>query len=389
MYTISLFNQPLFDPRLIGYSVIEPTLECETNKISTLTFTIYPNNPQYGNIECYKSILKVYRDGALIGIQQPVRAERAFQGGITYTCEDILGRLNRINVVPSIGGSGIAVFIGAICSRHNERFSDFTMTVGTVSQDLEEDFSYSISEYMTLWEALEKHLFDKAKEAYLVASYSNSGVTLSYLAEDDLPLCSQTVELGKNMLDMERSIDDENFFTVLIPLGKDGVVTDKKSRKMPVGALNISTVNDGSIYLVDADGVAEYGWKERIETFSDEAGQELEDASQLLAAAQKYMADNANLLPDLITLNAADLHNSNIAIQAIPWPCRIRTISSAHDMDAIYPTRRMKIPLGNPDSSSCEITIGTIPPTLTDAIYSNEEDVIDSLRGLNGRGSST
>ena len=202
-----------------------------------------------------------------------------------------------------------------------------------------------------------------------------------------MPLCLQTLELGKNMIDMERSIDDENFFTVLIPLGKDGVVTDKKSRGMPVSALNISTVNDGSIYLIDNAGVAEYGWKERIETFSDEAGEPLEDASQLLAAAQKYITDNANLLPDTITLSAVDLNNANITIQAIPWPCRMRVISPVHNIDTIYPTRRMKIPLGNPDKSF-EIKIGTIPPTLTDAIYSNDEDVIDSLRGLNSRGSN-
>lgn len=84
----------LYDPTMTDYTLEAPTLHLEANKIGTLTFTVYPDNPQYGSIALRQSIIRVYRDGAIYMLFRPVRRTQRFQGGVEYTCEEMTAFLN-------------------------------------------------------------------------------------------------------------------------------------------------------------------------------------------------------------------------------------------------------------------------------------------------------
>lgn len=101
MYKIMVDGKRLHDTNTTQYLVEKPTLKLSANKLATLTFTIYENNPQYSQIQKMKSLIAVYRDDEVIALVRPVKTKLNFLGGIEYTCEDILARLNDIKRRPS------------------------------------------------------------------------------------------------------------------------------------------------------------------------------------------------------------------------------------------------------------------------------------------------
>lgn len=94
MYTMTIDGRPLYDPTITGCALEMPSDTFEANKIGTMIFTIYPGHPEYYNIMLRLSIIRVYRDGIIYSVFRPVRAMRAFQGGIEYTCEELTALLN-------------------------------------------------------------------------------------------------------------------------------------------------------------------------------------------------------------------------------------------------------------------------------------------------------
>lgn len=96
MYTMTVDGERLYDPRLSEYFVEAPRLEREANRHGTLTFTVHEGNPKYGLIENMKSIVRVYRDGQIIGAYRPCKKRLTFRGGIEYTCEEMTALLNDI-----------------------------------------------------------------------------------------------------------------------------------------------------------------------------------------------------------------------------------------------------------------------------------------------------
>ena len=71
MYTMTIDNMTLYDPTTSEYLLEAPLLHLEANKIGTLTFTIYQDNPQYEGIVLRQSIIRLYRDGAIYMLFRP------------------------------------------------------------------------------------------------------------------------------------------------------------------------------------------------------------------------------------------------------------------------------------------------------------------------------
>ena len=51
MYTIYVDGRLLYDPRIQDTALKNPILELEANKHGSLSFTIFPNHAEYGNIK--------------------------------------------------------------------------------------------------------------------------------------------------------------------------------------------------------------------------------------------------------------------------------------------------------------------------------------------------
>lgn len=123
MYRMTIDGKTLYDADFTDYIVEKPLLKLAANKLATLTFTIYPNNPMFARIQKIKSVIAVYRDREVISLVRPVKAKLNFRGGIDYTCEDCLARLNDIKRRPSYYSGTQAAYLAAMLTDFTDQYT--------------------------------------------------------------------------------------------------------------------------------------------------------------------------------------------------------------------------------------------------------------------------
>ena len=127
MYRLAVDGKRLHDTDFADYVVEKPTLKLAANKLATLTFTIYPSNPMFDQIQKIRSVITVYRDRTIIAKVRPVKTKLNFRGGVDYTCEDLLGRLNDMLCRPGTFNGTQAEYLtaklSAFMSQYTQTFS--------------------------------------------------------------------------------------------------------------------------------------------------------------------------------------------------------------------------------------------------------------------------
>ena len=371
MYTMKLDGRPLFDPTLLDYSLEDPKLSMEANKFGTLTFTIYPNHPEYANVSMKTSRIKVYSDDTLIFEARPAQYRRTLHNGYEWTCEDVLSRLNDVAWRPvKYTGTGTSAPLTWLLGQYNgvidpgNHNAHLHINAGSVNvSGYTGGVETKDSAYKTFWKMIVENTIDIAG-GYLVPIYTeDAGITLNYYDAEHLPEQAQEIVLGENMQDLTIDINTNELFTVLIPLGKDqNAGSGASDKKLP---LTIASVNSGSIYLTRSsphDDVGSYGWIEHTETWSD-----IDSASDLKTKGQEYLDKLAGHVARTMTINAYDLHDAGVDVAALKWLAQTHVTSSIHNInDEVYPLRRMELSLGEPQASVIEI--GTEKETMTDRL---------------------
>lgn len=127
MYRLAVDGKRLHDTDFADFVVEKPLLKLAANKLTTLTFTIYPNNPVFDQIQKIRSVITVYRDRQIIAKVRPIKTKLNFRGGVDYTCEDLLGRLNDILCRPETfsgtQGEYLTAKLNAFMSQYTQSFS--------------------------------------------------------------------------------------------------------------------------------------------------------------------------------------------------------------------------------------------------------------------------
>lgn len=123
MFRLTVDGKILHDPDFDESIVEKPLLKLAANKLATLTFTIYPNNPMFNQIQKVKSVIAVYRDSEIISLLRPVKSKLNFMGGVDYTCEDCLARLNDIKRRPSYYSGTQAAYLSAMLTDFTAQYS--------------------------------------------------------------------------------------------------------------------------------------------------------------------------------------------------------------------------------------------------------------------------
>ena len=387
MYTMRLDGARLYDLNTSNYILEKPTLTLEANKLATLKFTIYNNNPQYDSINKLTSRIKLYRDGELKLIFRPIKSKLVFRGGIEYTCEELAGYLNDVYtyaLAESIDTLNATSFLSRTAYYWNRFYSQYPITIDesttlvptfnlVVGQTSATDnlINVDLGEYITFWESLQKYVV-ATYGGYVVPRYSEDAngaitITLDYLQDSDLDLNTQSIVFGKNLADLFIDTDTKDTFSVLIPLGKDEAVRDSHGNKFNKPR-TIEAVNSDNRYLTNSEGLQLFGWKEHIERWSDIA-----DKNELKALGQAYLDANAFKLKESISLTAYDLRYGGINFSAdyLDWMKLVRVVSPLHNVEDYYPLTKLQIQLDAPSQS--KITLGMDKQTFTDVMYSNKQ----------------
>ena len=329
----------LYHTRMSNLDIFSPSLELELNKTGSFRFTVQADHPYYGLIQRMKSIITVYRDDTLLFRGRVLEEETGWHNEKTCSCEGDMAFLLDSVLRPFSYTGTAAEFLSYVLTLHNAQV-DASKEIKPGNATVEGVVSYETTEYLTTHETLQEALFEPMG-GYLKTRFADGVAYLDYLADITL-LSPQTIEFGKNLLDLKRTHKGGDIATVIIPLGakvKDEEGNDTGQR------LTIESVNDGLDFVQDENGVAQFGRIVKSVIFDD-----VTDPEMLKQRGQAQLADSVKL-PDTIELTAADLSAAGYDIASFNLGTQVRVISKPHGIDQRFIVVKLTInpfdPAGN------------------------------------------
>ena len=368
MYKVYCDNFLLYADSHKDYKVVSPKLELELNKAGKFEFSIYPNHPHYGLIRKMKSIISVYHNDSLVFRGRVLNSERGWINESKVTCEGELAFFNDSIIRPydyiSNGQITVSDFLAFIIGEHNSQVDEerqFKLgTVNVVDGDSTNDenlISRSNSEYSSAWETISKSLIEMLG-GYLIVRHEADGAYIDYLADINV-LSSQTVEFGKNLTDVIKSVKGEDLYTGIIPLG----AKDEEGNR-----ITIASVNGDLDYLVNEEQAAIYGRIFKTMTWDD-----VTEPANLLSKAQSYLT-SIGMLTETIELKAVDISPLNQDINSFRLGTKVRVHSAPHGINETFTIEKLSIDLMKPESN--KLTLGATRKTFTEQSGSTSSEII-------------
>jgi len=347
MYKVYCDDFLLYDGRIEDYQIFSPKVEIELNQVGQFNFTIHNNHPNFDRLKRLKSIITVYQDDFLMFRGRILNDEQGFHNEKQVTCEGELAFLiDTIQRPYDFTGTPSELFTQFI-ENHNAQ-SDNKFIVGDITvTDPNEYIARSDSEYLNTWESIQKKLLETLG-GYVWVRHEEDGVYIDYLEELNL-LSPQSIEFGKNLIDLKRHTKGEDIATAIIPLGAKTEGSETR--------LDITSVNETD-YVFDQEAVDTYGWIFKVMTWDD-----VTEASNLLRKGNEALLEQVQMLYT-IELDAADLSGIDKSIEAFHLGSQIRVTTKPHSIDKLFLVNKLSIDLLQPASN--KLTLGSSVYTLTE-----------------------
>lgn len=347
MYRVYCDGQLLYHSGLESLQIGNPNLELEVNKSGSFTFTIYPSHPRYGMPEKLKSIITVYQDDYLLFRGRVLDEETTWYNQTDYACEGELAFLLDSIQRPYEFSGSITDYLAMLLDSHNAQVDeDKRFALGNVTvTDANDYIVRSNIDYTDTW----KEMHDKLLAllgGYLTIRHEGGVHYLDYLKDFTL-LSPQTIEFGKNLLDLNRIRKGADIATVIIPLGakvkdEEGKDTDKR--------LTIESVNGGADFIEDSDAIAQYGLIVKTVIFDD-----VTEAMNLKTKGQAHL-DQSVKLPETVEVTAADLAATGQDIASFHLGTYVRTESKPHGISQLFLVTKLTLNLLDPGAN--RMTLG-------------------------------
>lgn len=349
MYIVKYGADTLHSPPLanLGYYVVNPVITDALNNVSKMTFTVMPDHPLYNSITPMAGEITAFNDLERVFCGRIITVDRAFTGAKSVVCEGDMAYLTDSIVRPYTFSGSVDEFFERLIVLHNAQSShvfykgNCTVT-GTVVVEEESGYSTTLAEMQTrLLKVFGGYLLIRQRQ---IDGYSYGPTYIDYLKEP--PVANQDITFGVNLLDLEDLSSGEDFFTRVIPVGKDG--------------LTIESVNDGSDALADDAAAQKYGWITHVAEYP-----EVEDASTLKTLGVQALRDAAQTV-QTITVKAMDLQMIDyIKYQSLKvgWAYNVRSPMHGLDGNTAYPLVSRTLDLTHPDKST--YTLGIAQRDLT------------------------
>ena len=270
------------------------------NTIDSFTFTMLPNNPGFGVLKEFTTLVEVYNTNrkryefrGRVLCSSPSMNE---SGLITLeaTCESILGYLcdSQQSYVAETNWN-VSGLLNHILQEHNSQVEPCkVIQLGDII-DIASTASVKIDiQRESTWETIKKKIIEKVGGEIRIRE--QNGVNYLDLVYELGETKTTAIALSHNMKSITKEKDPSAFITRLIPLGAK-LGDDSEER------LDITSVNDGKNYIEDAEAVAEYGIHVGDVEFDD-----VTEPSNLLSKGKTWLRDN-NKVAVKYSITALDL----------------------------------------------------------------------------------
>ena len=306
-----LYSSAVNDPY---YAIGTPILTLEAGKAGSLSFTMYPNHPEYESLRRMLGKVVVYEDDTELFRGRILRMETNLYKERKVTCEGDLAYLMDSIADPGEYTESISAHFSRLVDMHNRQVErDKQFAVGIVNVDkATESQTFKTDSYRTTSAAMSDDLTG-VFGGYIRTRRSGGTVYLDYIG-DYGKAGNQNIEFGVNMIDFSEPVSSDDIFTVLLPTGSEGVTMEGIT---------------GSKYVKIPNAVERYGTVVRAVSFSDikEAG------AELMQAAYDYIEKNYKEMPPTLTLTAIDLKRLDFALDGFELGTRIGILSEPHGIN--------------------------------------------------------
>lgn len=300
MYKVTINNDGketvIHSPYVNDLKLAAGVIKKEINKTDSFNIGFYFNNPAYGKIRPFKTLINVFNlktgqydfEGRVLGPSKNMDSGGLFDE--SYECEGELGYLHDSQQKHREFRGSTLELLTDILNYHNSQVEDYKkFYVGNVTvEDPNDIYVYTSAEQDT-YETIKDKLLDRLGGELQIRK-ENGVRYLDYLERvgEDKPT---EIKLAKNLMSMSVDVDPTEIVTRLTPLGARIQSEDETATDASEARLTIETVNNGIPYIDREDLIAEFGIQGGSVTWDD-----VTDPNNLLRKGQEWLANQKTSL---------------------------------------------------------------------------------------------
>lgn len=358
IFRIYVDGQLFYHPQLSQLAITEAKMTEDAENIDSLTLSAPFNHPYLDSIHPMASTIVCKKGDNTVFEGRALNDGSDFYNTHTWTCESALAYLKDSQQPPFSYKGTLKGLLEYFLSVHNKAVEEKKrFKLGNITVTDNNDYiSYSNSEYSCTLDAIKSKLIN-THGGYLMVRYTDSGKVLDYLAEFNVHSI-QTVEYGKNLMDVKITRDHTERIAALIPLGAKKKTTDEEGNEVESDErIDITSVNGGQNYIYDDAAVKEIGW-----IWTTEVWENVTLPGNLLRKANARLAELIAGITSM-ELSIVDESDTGADIGSIHARQFVDCLSPPHGIDGRYACMSKTVDYLNPSGNT--ITIGASGIKLT------------------------
>ena len=335
MYRIYADNHILYSSDVADseYYLFNPVLKTEIGKVSSLSFSIHPEHPEYDYLQRMKTIIRVEDDYDILFKGRILDWSRGMMNDRHITAEDALAYLND-GWFSSTGtfNETITAFFTRCINAHNATCSeDRRLTIGTVSMTEADEKTFEIQNPENVMDILSNQLLS-VYGGYLRTRHTYTTTYIDYIQKYNHPI-SQQIRFANNLINLDENQDGSDLFTALVPVGKDNLmIGEAVSTGMETLSNGVEVqMTAGKNYILVPSGAEKYGLIYKIENFNN-----VEDSSELLKEGKRFVANNYVDRPEKFSIRAIDMTWISNELDRIRAGDTVEIVSFPHGVNDQY-----------------------------------------------------
>lgn len=359
MYKVSIFNDDvetvIHSPHSDEIKLETGTIKKEVNKIDSFAIGFYMNNPAYGKLKPFQTLVKVWNtktnqyefEGRVLAPTETMSDDGLYDAA--FDCEGELGYLHdSVQRHLEFRGTPLELF-AQLLNYHNDQVEDYKrFEVGEFEVTTSTDNLYIyLSAEKTTFEEVEDKILKRVGGELQIRK--EGGVRYLDVLERVGEEKQTPIKIAKNLKSMSRSVDPTEIITRLTPLGTRVESEDEDATDASEARLTIEEVNGGLPYIDDPALIAEFGIQGGSMTWDD-----ITLPSRLLSTGNNWL-DNQKTAHVQYEISALDLFLIGLDIDDFDVGNSHQVTNPIMRIDEILRIIGKTIDINNPQDASLKI----------------------------------
>ncbi|MFV8290787.1 phage tail spike protein [Aerococcus viridans] len=336
----------------------------EVGLIPTFSFSFYPDNPAFGKVQLYRTLITVFNtktkkmefEGRALdysdsmGVDGIILNDFKAEGELAYLKDSVQAHVEFRGTVKQA--------LEIQVNRHNSMVEDYKyFKVGIVEVEDPNDYLYFyLKQDETTLDSIERTLVDKLGGELRVRKEGNVRY-LDYLNFDG-DFGTTEIRLRSNLKSMSRDIDPTDVIPRLVPLGTRIESDDPDATDASQQRITIESVNNGLDYIDNPELIKQFGEKAVPKIWDDVTTPET-----LLSTAKRFMENQKTALVQYV-VEAYDLSLINQNIDAFECGWYYHLVNPVMGVDETLRIIKKTIDINAPEND--KFAIGNLFESYTD-----------------------